>query len=68
MSDKDAKPLNRFNTGHYVDLAAHMADVVAALQNELLIAMNLLEQSRAECDSLKQKLAETIDKPDSGGS
>ncbi len=68
MSDKDAKPLNRFSTGHYVDLAAHLADVVAALQNELLIAMNLLEQSRAGCDTLRQQIVDTIDKPDSGGS
>ena len=51
------KPINRFRTGHYVALAANHADVVEALENELLAALADREARMAQMASLSEQVA-----------
>lgn len=57
MNEQTPRPLNRFGTGHYSELAAHHADVVEALQTELQIAMASLSQAQVERADLAEQVA-----------
>lgn len=49
--------INRFNTGHYADLAQQHADVVEALNNELQLAVARLAEIAAQRDDLLEQVA-----------
>lgn len=51
------RPLNRFNTGHYADFAAHHADVVEALGTELQVALAQLERAHGQIAELAEQVA-----------
>lgn len=50
------QPLNRFNTGHYADLAQQHADVVEALNNELQITVGRLAEVTEQRDDLLEQV------------